>query len=74
MGTKESKRFDMDPDTDGLWEQVKGDVHRRLSKEQGNGAAIRIVSRLDLDMARRDPEGLARAIQRLKLEDVGIMT
>jgi len=71
MGGKETKRFEMDPDTSGLWEQVKGDLHRRLSKDHGNGAALRFVSRLYLDLARRDPDGLVRMIQRLKLEDGG---
>jgi hypothetical protein len=67
----ETKRFQVDPDTAGLWEQVKGDLHRRLSVDQGNGRALRIVSRIYLDMARRDPAGLARVLTGLQLEDQG---
>ena len=70
----ETKRFQMDTDTAGLWEQVCGDLHRRLAAPLTNGPALRIVSRVYLDMARRDPNTLVRVLDRLKLEDSGFQT
>jgi len=71
MGQKELLRFEIDPDTSGIWEQVKGDLHRRQGKRIGNGKALRIVARLYLELARRDKAELGRMMDRLKLEDEG---
>ena len=64
----------MDPDTAGLWDQVKGDLHRQFAERLGNGRSLRVVSRLYLDLARRDRAGLGRMIDQLKLEDKGYAT
>lgn len=71
MGRVESKRFDLDPDTGGMWDQVKGDLHRRLGQDLSNGAALRWVARVYLDAAQRDPQGVSRVIDRLRLGDGG---
>lgn len=74
MGRTERLRFEVDPDTSGLWDQVKGDLHRRLSRNQPNGAALRAVSRIYLEVARRDPGSLQRILTDLKLQDGGYST
>lgn len=71
MRRSEVLRFEVDPDTSGLWDQVKGDIHRRTESRIGNGRALRLVARIYLDLARRDKAGLDRIIDRIKLEDGG---
>ncbi len=71
MARVEAPRFEMDPDTAGLWDQVKGDLHRQFGGRLGNGRALRVVARLYLEMSRQDRAGLARMVDRLKLEDAG---
>lgn len=71
MGRSEFLRFDVDPDTSGLWEQVKGDLHRKTGSRVGNGPALRLVARIYLELSRRDKAGIDRIIDRLKLEDGG---
>src|SRR5487761_2506920 len=53
MGKTEMLRFDVDANTSGLWEQVKGDIHTRAGK-MGNAGYLRIVSRVYLDLVRQD--------------------
>lgn len=61
----------MDRDTSGLWDQVKGDLHRRMEGQMGNGRALRYVSRVYLHLAQRDPQALQRILTSLALEDQG---
>lgn len=65
----ETKRFEMDPDTAGPWDQVKGELHRRFEEDLGNGRALRMVSRIDLRTAVRDTGALSRTVTRLRLEN-----
>jgi hypothetical protein len=71
MGKVETHRFSMDPETAGFWEKVKGDLHVRLRETPSNARAVSILSRLYLDLDRHDPSALARAIERLALEERG---
>jgi hypothetical protein len=71
QGRVESKRFEMDPATAGLWERVRGDLHSRLQRNVSNAEALDIVSRLYFDLERRDPEALTRSLERLQLEERG---
>ncbi|MFZ2058379.1 MAG: hypothetical protein WAV54_13305 [Acidimicrobiales bacterium] len=70
MGSEELRRFELDQDTSGLWDQVKGDLKRRQGRVT-NGKALRIVARLYLELARRDKAELGRMMDRLRLEDEG---
>jgi hypothetical protein len=71
MGKKELLRFEVDSDAAGLWEQVKGDLHRRRTSRVSNGEGLRVVSQIYLDIARRDRAELGRILDRIKLEDQG---
>ena len=73
MGKTEMLRFDVDANTSGLWEQVKGDIHTRAGK-MGNAGYLRIVSRVYLDLVRQDKGAIDRAVTRIKLEDGGYAT